>query len=246
MRKGLDRRKIVNYNRINNNAKVQAEISRPVFVAAMERRNICSHRVFSFVFWPEKDHAQGRRRYCLLRREHRSGPPAFAAKGILKRYPCGGHNPGKDIVNSILVPDYYNRKDIINDILVRRKEEQPPQLAGTQNGPKIPGKRSWKSIAPVTMMTVMTMNVIYTLIMGISPKHRHHRHHRHSRGKGLFSFPQEVAVFASIAFGYLPNANLLGSTPNPCPSLAVYLSILKQGKRDAYKRQPKKKNRKKN
>ena len=42
----------------------------------------------------------------------------------------------KDIVNSILVPDDYNRKDIINDILVRRKEELPPQAVGTQNGPK--------------------------------------------------------------------------------------------------------------
>ena len=65
----------------------------------------------------------------------------------------------KDIVNSILVPDYYNRKDSINDILVRRKEELPPQPAGAQNGPKIPGKRRWKSIGTVTMMTVMTMNV---------------------------------------------------------------------------------------
>ena len=37
-----------------------------------------------------------------------------------------------------------------------------------------------KSIAPVTMMTVMTMNVTYALPMGISPKHRHHRHHRQS------------------------------------------------------------------
>lgn len=31
------------------------------------------------------------------------------------------------------------------------------------------------------MMTVVTMNVTYTLTMGICPKHRHHRHHRHRR-----------------------------------------------------------------
>ena len=60
---------------------------------------------------------------------------------------CGGSTGvtlrllgNKDIVNSILVPNYYNRKDIINDILVRRKEELPPQPAGTQNGPNTPGK----------------------------------------------------------------------------------------------------------
>ena len=68
---------------------------------------------------------------------------------------CGGSTEvalrllgNKDIVNSILVPDDYNRKDIINDILVRRKEELPPQPVGTQNGPDTPGKPAGSLLPP--------------------------------------------------------------------------------------------------
>ena len=44
-------------------------------------------------------------------------------------------------------------------------------------GPPLPGR----CCSGMTMMTVVTMNVRYTLTMGICPKHRHHRHHRHRR-----------------------------------------------------------------
>ena len=125
MRKCLDRRKIVNYNRINNNAKVCAEISRPDFVADIERRNI-----FLSVFF----HLS----LCRKRTTPRAAEDTFS---------CGGSTGvalrllgNKDIVNSILVPDYYNRKDIINDILALRKEELLLQPAGTQNGPNTLGK----------------------------------------------------------------------------------------------------------
>lgn len=125
MRKGLDKRKIVNYNKVNNNAKVRAEISRPVFVADIERRNI-----FSSVF--------SRLSFCRKRTTPRAAEDTVS---------CGGSTGvalrllgNKDIVNSILVPDTYKHKDIISDFHVGRKEELPPQPAGTQNGPDTPGK----------------------------------------------------------------------------------------------------------
>ena len=125
MRKRIDKRKIVNYNRVNNNAKVWAEISRPVFVADIERRDIFLSVFFHLSF-------------CRKRTTPRAAEDTFS---------CGGSTGvalrllgNKDIVNSILVSDDYKHKDIINDILVWRKEELPPQPAGTQNGPNTPGK----------------------------------------------------------------------------------------------------------
>lgn len=83
------------------------------------------------------------------------------------------------------------------------------------------GQAQRESIASVTMMTVMTMNVTYTLIMVYLQNIVIIVITVIAGGKGLFNFSQEVAVFASIAFGYPPNANLLGKSPIPRPSLTV-------------------------
>ena len=72
----------------------------------------------------------------------------------------------------------------------------------------------------MTMMTVMTMKVTYTLTWVYLPNTVIIVITVIAEQKGPFSFSPEVAVFASIAFGYPPNANLLGRSPNPRHELA--------------------------